>query len=152
METPFEAGECDLLVGADDNSSALGFEVSQMNDPKLRLACVEGLRDAGFSPYSKAFRDKAKFSRFYRASRKLQDSANEEEMRAGIEELFGKAREAFPKAEAVFCRVFAGKHTGTIVDHHQQRKPITFNEIINEREGSLTRKRSRCRRVEWSCG
>ena len=118
----------------DDNTLSLKCEVSRMDDPKLRLACVKGLRDAGFSPYSKAFRDDATFSRFYRESRKLQDSANEEEMRAGIEELFGKAKEEFPKAEAVFQRVFAEKHTGTIADHQQQKKPLTFNEIVNEYE------------------
>jgi hypothetical protein len=55
-------------------------------------------------------------------------------LRAGIEELFGKAKEEFPKAESVFQRVFAEKQIGTIADRHQQRKPVTFNEIINEYE------------------
>lgn len=46
--------------------------------------------------------------------------------------MFWKAKEEFPKADAVFQRVFAEKHTGTIADHHQQRKPMNFDEIINE--------------------
>ena len=127
----------------DDNTLSLKCEVSRMNDPALRLACVEGLRDAGFRLNSPAFREDATYSRFYRDSRTLHDFSNEEELRAGVEELFGKAREEFPKAEAVFQRVLAEKHTATIADDHQQRKPMTFERNHETKSSSSTRRTSR---------
>lgn len=85
------------------------FEVSRMNDPALRMACVEKLRDSGFKLSKKAFHVDATYSRFFRSSRSLRDSADEEEMRDTINGLFGKAKEEFPKVETVLKSVFLTK-------------------------------------------
>jgi len=89
---------------------SLIFEVSRMNDPALRMACVKALRESGFKLREMAFRESATYSRFYRSSRTVRASGDEEEMRDAIERLVGKAKEEFPKVEAVLKGVFLTKH------------------------------------------
>ena len=84
----------------------LVFEVSRMDDPKLRLACVQALRDAGFRLLKSAFREDAKYSRFFRATEVVSGLDNPEEVRQAVENLLKKARGGFDKAEAVFDGVF----------------------------------------------
>jgi hypothetical protein len=85
------------------------FEVCQMTDPALRLACVKALSDGGFKLTKMAFKENAIYSRFYRASHEVRDSGDEEEMRDAIEKVVGKAKEQFPKVEAVLKGVFQAK-------------------------------------------
>jgi len=54
----------------------------------------------------KAFKEDAIYSRFYRASHEVRDLGDEEEMRDAIEKVVAKAREQFPKVEAVLKGVF----------------------------------------------
>ena len=96
-------------LGLYDNKISIGFEVSRMTDSALRMSCVKALRDSGYKLTKKAFDLDAKYSRFYRSSRSLRDSGDAEEMRDALESLIGKAREEFPKVEAVFRTVFAAK-------------------------------------------
>lgn len=86
---------------------SLVFEVSRMDDPALRMSCVKQLRNSGFKLTKKAFDTNATYSRFYRSSRSLRDSADEEGMRDSLQDLIGKAREVFPKVEAVLRDVFS---------------------------------------------
>jgi hypothetical protein len=48
-------------------------------------------------------------SNFYSDTRKVTDSSDEEELRRTIESLVGKAKEQFPKVEAVLKGVFPAK-------------------------------------------
>jgi hypothetical protein len=82
------------------------FEVSRMNDPKLRLACVQALRDAGFRVLKSAFRQDAKYSRFFSVVHKVKDFDDIREVQDGVVALLAKANEQFPKAEAVLRNVF----------------------------------------------
>jgi hypothetical protein len=84
----------------------LVFEVSRMNDPALRMSCVKALSESGFKLNKRAFKEGATYSRFYSWSRPVRASDDEEEMRDAIERLFGKAKEEFPKVEAVLKGVF----------------------------------------------
>ncbi len=92
----------------DDNINVV-FEVSRMNDPALRLACVQALSDNGFKLTKRAFREEAIYSRFYRTSRRLRDSGDEEEVRDAIDRVVKRAKEQFPKVEAVLKSVFPTK-------------------------------------------
>ena len=85
----------------------LVFEVSCMDDPDLRLACVGVLRDKGFKLTKKAFSRDAKFSRFYTASQPVPDWTKEEQVADAVTRLLAKAEGAFTKACAVFREVFA---------------------------------------------
>jgi hypothetical protein len=80
-----------------------------MNDPILRLACVKALSESGFKLGKMAFREDATFSRFYRASHSVRDSGDEEEVRDAINKLIKKAKDEFPKVEAVLKGVFSTK-------------------------------------------
>lgn len=80
-----------------------------MNDPALRMACVKALRESGYKLAEKAFRESATYSRFYRSSRTVRASGDEEEMRDAMERLVGKAKEEFPKVKAVLKGVFLTK-------------------------------------------
>ena len=84
-------------------------EVYQVNDTALRMACVKVLRENGFKLTEKAFREDATYSRFCRDSRPVRDSGDEKEVRNAIETLVGKAKEQFPKVEAVLNGVFLTK-------------------------------------------
>ncbi len=85
------------------------FEVSRMDDPALRLACVKALSENGFKLTKMAFKENAVYSRFYRTSHDVRDSGDEEEMRDAIEKVVGKAKEQFSKVEAVLKSVFLKK-------------------------------------------
>jgi hypothetical protein len=87
----------------------LAFEVSRMDDPKVRMACAQALRDAGFRLQSSAFRPDAKFSRFFSVRADVPSIEDPAVVRPVVQGLLAKAKERFPKAEAVFRRVFAGK-------------------------------------------
>lgn len=92
-----------------DDKISVVFEVSRMTAPALRMSCVRALRESGYKLTKKAFDVDATYSRFYRSSRSLRDSADEEGMRDALQSLIGKAREEFPKVEAVFRSVFVVK-------------------------------------------
>ena len=91
------------------NRARLIFEVSRMDDPDLRMACVEALRDAGFKLTKMAFNKDAKYSRFYTSSQTVSDWMDEDEIAATANKLYAKAEEQFPKVEAVLKEVFADK-------------------------------------------
>jgi len=82
------------------------FEVCKMDDPELRMECVNGLKDAGFKLSQKAFDKNASYSRFYGKSVKINDETDYDEMRAAIEKLLHQAQPEFPQAEKVFQKVF----------------------------------------------
>lgn len=94
-------------LGLYHDKISLLFEVSRMDDPALRMSCVQRLKDSGFKLTKKAFDRNATYSRFYRSSRSLRDPADEEGMRDALQGLIGKAREEFPKVEAVLRDVFS---------------------------------------------
>jgi hypothetical protein len=83
------------------------LEMSKMDDPKLRLACAQALKEAGFRLSKAAFREDATYSRFHREARKVDDFSDEEQLRKAFEALLAHGRELFPKAELVFAKVFA---------------------------------------------
>jgi hypothetical protein len=87
----------------------LTFEVSRMDAPKLRLACVTALRNAGFHLTKAAFREDATYSRFFNATHKVGDFDDEEEVREAVGSLVAKAKEQFPKAAAALADVFGSK-------------------------------------------
>lgn len=97
---------CWLKLWENNNKIGLVFEVSRMDDPALRMACVKALSEAGFKLTTMAFKEDAKYSRFYRATRTIQDSSDEEGMWTAIDGLLKKAKEEFPKVEAVLKEVF----------------------------------------------
>ena len=80
-----------------------------MDDRELRMACVEALRDAGFKLTKQAFREDAKYSRFYTTTHTVSDWTDENEIADAMRTLFAKAKEQFPKVEAVLRTVFSGK-------------------------------------------
>jgi hypothetical protein len=84
----------------------LKFEVCRMNDPKLRMRCVEHLREAGFKLTKRAFDEDAKYSRFLNDSRAISEFDNEEELRDAVDKLLTDAKEDFQKALAVLREVF----------------------------------------------
>jgi hypothetical protein len=82
------------------------FEVSEMDDPNLRMACVNALQDAGFKLTKMAFSNEARYSRFFNFSAMVSDWTDREDLTEAIGKVFGKAREQFPKVEAVLKMVF----------------------------------------------
>ena len=82
------------------------FEVSRMDDAALRMKLVESLREAGFKLTKLAFKEHAKYSRFYTSPQPVSDWGDEDEVTAAIEKLLRKAEEPFKKAEAVLQSVF----------------------------------------------
>ncbi len=97
---------CWVLQGS---QARVYFEVCAMDDSDLRLACVEALRDAGFKLTKRAFSKDAQYSRFFNSSAKVKDWTDREELTDAIGKAFGKAREQFPKVEAVLKKVFKDK-------------------------------------------
>lgn len=91
-----------------DEKIQLNFAVSRMDDPALRKACVKALSENGFK-LKKAFREDARYSTFYSDNRPLRDSGDEEEVRNAIASVVAKAKEQFPKVEAVLKDVFPAK-------------------------------------------
>ncbi len=83
------------------------FEVCRMKDSGLRMACVTGLQDAGFKLTKLAFKEDAKYSRFFNSNQRISDFSDEEEVRKAVAKLLARAKEQFPKAEAVFKKVFS---------------------------------------------
>jgi hypothetical protein len=80
-----------------------------MNDPDLRLTVVKALKVAGFKLTNKAFDKNATYSRFYRNNAKIDGIPDYENVYSVVENLLEKAKEEFPKAEAVFRDVFEKK-------------------------------------------
>ena len=93
---------CWLAASAKHKIIRLVFEVGKMDDPKLRLACVNALRDAGFT-----VRVSTVYSRFLSCKAEIQDLDDEAEVREAIRELLERAKEPMAKAQAVFRQVFA---------------------------------------------
>jgi len=85
------------------------FELTAMEPPELRLACLEKLKEAGFNVAAGAFNEERKYSRFYGKGQKVSDMTDYEEVRKGVEKLLEKAKAEFPKAETVFREVFKNK-------------------------------------------
>lgn len=84
----------------------LTFEISKMTDPKLRLACVKALAEAGFKLTKKAFSPEAKYSRFYHKSSRIQNINDEGETRQAVATLLENAKNTLSKAEHVLRKVF----------------------------------------------
>lgn len=82
------------------------FEVCQMDDASLRLACVEALRDAGFRLTKKAFHENAVYSRFYSATQKVADFTDVGAVTKSVKILLGKAIPHIEKAAGVLGKVF----------------------------------------------
>jgi hypothetical protein len=82
------------------------FEVSKMDDQDLRLTVVKALKVAGFKLTNKAFDTNASYSRFYGKNTKIDGISDYENIYSVVENLLEKAKEEFPKAEAVFRDVF----------------------------------------------
>jgi len=80
-----------------------------MNDPDLRLTVVKALKVAGFKLTNKAFDKNATYSRFYRNNAKIDGVSDYKNVYSVVENLLEKAKEEFPKAEAVFRDVFKKK-------------------------------------------
>ncbi|MCX5674460.1 MAG: PD-(D/E)XK nuclease family protein [Planctomycetota bacterium] len=87
----------------------LTFEVSRMDKPRVRRACVTALRKAGFALKKAAFRKDATYSRFFNATHKVSDFDDEEQVRDAVTSLVARAREQFPKAATAFAEVFSAK-------------------------------------------
>jgi Holliday junction resolvase-like predicted endonuclease len=86
------------------------FEICEMDDQDLRLACAIALKEGGFKfGTSKAFNKEARYSRFFRASQHVSDWKNEEEIDNAVNDVFGRAYKEFPKAEAVLKHLFSPK-------------------------------------------
>ncbi|MEI8194813.1 MAG: PD-(D/E)XK nuclease family protein [Phycisphaerae bacterium] len=84
------------------------FEVSAMDDPKLRLECVRRLKSAGFQLDKRAFEEGATYSRFWRCTQPVNDMSDAEETKEAVNKLLTKAKDQFPKVEAVLKEVFQG--------------------------------------------
>lgn len=84
------------------------LEVSRMDDRQLRLSCVKALDEAGFQFLNKkkAFDLDATYSRFYRASQRITDFSDEEELADSVVKLLVRAGDQFEKAKVVFASVF----------------------------------------------
>jgi hypothetical protein len=106
----FRVGVCCWLA-ARPGKLRLGFEVSRMSDPKVRMACVEALRDAGFKLGKAAFREDAKYSRFYRATQEIGDFEDVEEVSGAVEKMLKEASGDFAKAEVVLKKVFGARRS-----------------------------------------
>ncbi len=85
------------------------FEVSRMDDPQKRLACVTALRKAGFRLIKAAFDEDATYSRFFSAFHEVADYDDAEEVRKAVGSLLAKAKEQFPKAAVALTEVFCSK-------------------------------------------
>ncbi len=97
---------CFFKFSSNKNSIKLIFEVSSMKDTQLRLNCVNKLRDKGFKLTKSAFREDAKYSRFYSDMVKISDLTDIETVNITVRKLLKKAKYEFPKAEEVFQEVF----------------------------------------------
>lgn len=92
---------------SNSNNITLHSEVSKMDDPQLRRLCVTELRKAGFKLTDKAFSEDARFSHFISfREKKIGDINDRDEVRAVVSKLLERAKTEFPKAEAVFRKVF----------------------------------------------
>jgi hypothetical protein len=85
------------------------FEVSGMDDSKLRRRCVERLSAAGFKFGKAAFEMEAKYSRFLHLTIPLNDADDAEQLQSAFGELVEKAMPHFQKAETVLKDVFKVK-------------------------------------------
>jgi len=98
---------CWIVKGA--GQLGLIFEMCGMDDPDLRLTCVNRLDKAGFTFGKNARNKDAVYSRFFRHTEWLTDMDDQDAVREAIEKLIAKAKEKFPKVEAVLKEVFRGK-------------------------------------------
>jgi hypothetical protein len=89
------------------NKVRLICEVSQMDDPILRLTCVNKLQKAGFKFTKKAFEENAKYSRFYSKNLIVSDITDYEAVSEVVEKLLQKAKTELEKAKTVFRKVFS---------------------------------------------
>jgi len=82
------------------------FEICKMEDKDLRIDLVKSLSEAGFNLRQQAFEAEATYSRFYGKTSKVKDETDYDENYSVVKSLLIKAKEEFPKAEAVFRNVF----------------------------------------------
>lgn len=87
------------------------FEVSKMkdDDADLRLECVKALHKNGYKLTKLAFTRDAKLSRFFRVAAKVSDWTDRENLTEAVGKIMGRAREHFPKVEAILKKVFHDK-------------------------------------------
>jgi hypothetical protein len=88
------------------NKVWLLFELTRMDDAKLRLDCAQALDRAGFKLSKKAFDENATYSRFLSYSAGVDDLDNEDEVREAVKDLLRKAKGRFAAAGEVFEAVF----------------------------------------------
>jgi hypothetical protein len=82
------------------------FEICKMDNPSLRLKCVNYLKEAGYSLSSKAFDENATYSRFYGKNVKINDMTDYDQVYEGVEKLLKKAKEEFEKVESMLRKIF----------------------------------------------
>ncbi len=82
------------------------FELSAMDDKKLRLHCAEKLNEAGFGLSKWAFDEEAQYSRFYRDSQRISDLSDETEVRTKLQKLWTSTQPYLAKAEKVLREIF----------------------------------------------
>ncbi len=82
------------------------FEVCKMDNPSLRLKCVNYLKEEGYNLSSKAFDENATYSRFYGKSVKINDMTDYDQVYKGVEKLLKKAKEEFEKVESILRKIF----------------------------------------------
>lgn len=98
---------CWFYLHSDEERIQLTFEVSAMTDPQLRIECVNALNNAGFKLGDQAFNKDARFSRFYRAIRKVVDINEDVQVREAVLSLLKDAEKDFVKAGEVLRAVFS---------------------------------------------
>ena len=74
-------------------NSKLGFiiEVGSMEDTKKRLMLIKAFKNEGFKFGEKAFRQESRYTRVYSIYRKINDPDDPEEIKKGIDEIWGKS-------------------------------------------------------------
>ena len=76
---------CCFLYQESGKQIRICFEVSKMDNPKLRLKLVKALYEKGFKLTKKAFDENATYSRFYSKNIKVDDTSNDEKLRTAVE-------------------------------------------------------------------
>lgn len=82
------------------------FEVCKMKDPSKRMESVTALQKAGFKLGPKAFKDAARYSRFYRDAHRVEDLGDAVELEKAAEKLLEKAQARFEEARVALESVF----------------------------------------------
>ena len=97
---------CWFGLNSEGNKVNLTCEITAMNDPKLRLTCINALQRAGFKLGAKAFKEDTKYSRFFNETHRVSDCHDEAEVEKIIVELLTKAEPQFRRAEKALEEAF----------------------------------------------